>query len=268
VKYSDIYTIKSVALPSPKIIRLEIDCPQIANLAQPGQFVQIRIPDKETNIWPRPFSIHQVENGCLTLYIKIFGKMTRHLGRLSTGDSLSITGPLGNGFAEPEHQGPLYLVAGGVGLPPLYFLIHTLLKKGYPPGLIHLYSGAKSAADLFARDEILSLNIDSHITTEDGSIGQKGLVVEPFAADVAGAKNGIVYACGPMAMLSEIAKIAANNPCQLSLEQLMPCGWGVCNGCAVKIRNDNSIVEDDRGFRLARVCKEGPVFKASDILWD
>lgn len=268
MKYSDTYPIKSVTLPSPKIIRIEIDSPQIANLARPGQFIQVRIPDKETNIWPRPFSIHQAENSSLTLYIKIFGKMTSHLAKFKKGDTLNITGPLGNGFAEPPTQVPLFLVAGGVGLPPLYFLIHTLLKKGYPHKLIHLYAGAKSAADLFARDEISSLNIDYHIATEDGSAGAKGLVVEPFANDFAGGSGAIVYACGPMAMLAAIAKIASKNPCQLSLEQLMPCGWGVCNGCAVKLKTDNSVVEDERGFRLARVCKEGPVFEAGDILWD
>ena len=268
MKYSDTYPIKSVTLPSPKIIRLEINSPQIASLARPGQFIQIRIPDKETNIWPRPFSIQLAENGCLTLYIKIFGKMTSHLAKLKIGDTLSITGPLGNGFTEPPNQVPLFLVAGGVGLPPLYFLVHTLLKKGYPPELIHLYSGAKSAADLFANDEISLLNIHYHISTEDGSMGSKGLVVEPFAADFAGKESSIVYACGPMAMLAAVADIAGKNPCQLSLEQLMPCGWGVCNGCAIKLKSDNSIVEDERGFRLARVCKEGPVFEADSILWD
>jgi len=268
VKYSDTYPVKSVTLPSPKIIRLEIDSPQIANLARPGQFVQVRIPDKDTNIWPRPFSIHQVKNESLILYIKVFGKMTSHLAKLKTGDMLSITGPLGNGFSEPPNQARLFLVAGGVGLPPLYFLAHTLLEKGYPRELIHLYSGAKSAADLFARDEISALNIDYRISTEDGSIGMKGLVVETFANEFESESGAIVYACGPMAMLAAVAKIAGKNSCQLSLEQLMPCGWGVCNGCAVKLKSDNSTVEDERGFRLARVCKEGPVFEADSILWD
>lgn len=268
MKYSDTYPIKSVALPSPKIIRLEIDSPHIANQARPGQFIQIRIPDKETTIWPRPFSIHLVENGSLILYIKVFGKMTSHLAKLKKGDTLSITGPLGNGFTEPPNQVPLFFVAGGVGLPPLYFFVHTLLNKGYPPELLHLYSGAKSASDLFARDEISFLNIDNHLTTEDGSVGSKELVVEPFAHDFKKIKNGIVYACGPMAMLAAVASISKGYPCQLSLEQLMPCGWGVCNGCAVKLKSDNSTVEDERGYRLARVCKEGPVFEADSILWD
>jgi dihydroorotate dehydrogenase electron transfer subunit len=268
VKFTGICPIRSVTLPSPKIIRLEIECLHIASSARPGQFIQVRIPDKETNIWPRPFSIHHVERDRLTLYIKIFGKMTSHLGRLTDRDSLSISGPLGNGFSEPSEPTPLFLVAGGVGLPPLHFLVRSLLKKGYPSNLIHLYSGAKSAADLFARDELNALNIDYHIVTEDGSLGIKGLVIEPFSADLAKTNRAQIYACGPMAMMAEVAKIAGNNPCQLSLEQLMPCGWGVCNGCAVKLKSDNSTVEDERGFRLARVCKEGPVFEAGDIQWE
>jgi dihydroorotate dehydrogenase electron transfer subunit len=268
VKFSGKYPITSVALPSPKIVRLEIECPDIAKSARPGQFIQVRIPDKETNIWPRPFSIHQVNGDQITLYIKIFGKMTSHLGQLVSGDSLFITGPLGNGFTEPAVPGPLYLVAGGVGLPPLYFLAESLISKGYSADLIHFYSGAKTAAQLFASDELKALNIDYHIITEDGSLGNKGLVIEPFAREFGKAKQASIYACGPMAMLAEVAKIAGSNPCQLSLEQLMPCGWGVCNGCAVKLQTDNSKVEDERGFRLARVCKEGPVFEAGAILWE
>lgn len=194
--------------------------------------------------------------------------MTAHLGHLTDKDSLHITGPLGNGFSEPINPQPLYLVAGGVGLPPLHYLIRTLLDKRYPAKMIHLYSGARSAGDLFARDELQALNIDYQITTEDGSLGIKGLVIEPFADDIRKAKNAMIYSCGPMAMMAEVARIAGNYPCQLSLEQLMPCGWGVCNGCAVKIINDKATVEDERGFRLARVCKEGPVFKAGDILWE
>ncbi|NLI16652.1 MAG: dihydroorotate dehydrogenase electron transfer subunit [candidate division Zixibacteria bacterium] len=268
MKCSGNFQIASIERLSSNIIRLEIDSPPIAEQARPGQFVQVRIPGKETNIWPRPFSIHYAGDGRITLYIKILGKMTACMAKLKNGDILNITGPLGNGFAEPPDQVPLYLVAGGIGLPPLYFLVCILLKKGFPPELIHLYSGAKSAADLFARDEIVALNIDYRLATDDGSCGVKGLIVEPFAKDFEKSKSGAVYACGPMAMLAAVAKIAEKNFCQLSLEQLMPCGWGVCNGCAVKLKSDNSIVEDERGFRLARVCKEGPVFNADDILWD
>lgn len=268
MKFSGPCLILSKTISTKKLFRLDLECPEIALVAKPGQFIQVKIPNWETAIWPRPFSIHSVEGARISIFVKIYGKMTGRLCQINVGDKLILTGPLGNGFNSPQSELPVFLVAGGVGFPPLHFFLKYLLSKGYSRNLIHLYSGAKTAEELFASEELESLGIICKKITEDGSLGIKGLVTEPFAADLAKAKQAIVYACGPMAMLKAVAAIAKKHKCQLSLEQLMPCGWGVCNGCAVKIKPDNIKTEDDCDYRLARVCKEGPVFDANEVLWD
>ena len=113
------------------------------------------------------------------------------------------------------------------------------------------------------------------ISTDDGSTGIKGFITEPLAVELAKIRTGgndedpVIYSCGPSAMLKKVAELAYGLECYLSLEQLMPCGWGVCNGCAVKVKTRNkTTTEDERGFRLARVCKEGPIFDASEIIWE
>ena len=268
MKFSGNCQIAGKIVVTPRIFRLDIDCPLIARTAQPGQFVQLRIPDCRISIWPRPFSIHGVAGDSIRIYVKIYGRITELLGHLKIGDTLYLAGPLGNGFILPQAKSPLCLVAGGVGLPPLHFLAKTLIARGYPPDLIHLYSGAKTRSDLFADDDLRELGINYTEVTEDGSAGIKGLATDPFRMDIRRSGDSAVFACGPMAMLGEVARISADRPCQLSLEQLMPCGWGVCNGCAVKIKSDGVKTEDERGFRLARVCKEGPVFEAGTVLWE
>lgn len=269
MKYSGKAIVARKILLSEKIFSLELICPEIAIQARPGQFVQLRIPGFQANIWPRPFSIYDAGNDKIVLYIKKYGRITDLLANIKANDILFVTGPLGNGFELPNESKGVVMVAGGVGLPPLYFLCKTLLNRGFSPEAIRFYSGAKNRSELFAHESMASLGVTYIVATEDGSVGYKGLVTEPLEWDLRQFGGKIIYGCGPMAMMKKVAEICRGHRCLLSLEQLMPCGWGVCNGCAVKIKDGSSVkTEDERGFRLARVCKEGPVFDSGTVLWD
>jgi dihydroorotate dehydrogenase electron transfer subunit len=274
-KYSGLCAIREIKILSPKIFSLTIECFSIARAGKPGQFVQIKLVDYPSAIWPRPFSIHKINGDTLTLSIKKFGKITKILEARKPGDKLFITGPLGNSFTDPSPGNDIYFVAGGVGLPPLHFFCSKLIESGYPKERIHFYSGSKTADELFGHDELKLLGIDYVTATDDGSFGIKGYVTEPLAVELTRRRTGdaefkpIIYGCGPMAMLKRLAEICHGLPCYLSLEQLMPCGWGVCNGCAIKLKpHDNIISEDKRDYRLARVCKDGPIFEASEVIWE
>lgn len=274
-KYSGLCRIEKVTSLTSKIFSIEIYCPAITEICLPGQFLQLKIPGCKTSNWPRPFSIHKAENGIVTLSIKKLGVITNLLEKKQPGENLFVTGPLGNSFTIPQSGQDIYFIAGGVGLPPLHFFCRRLLDMGYPGKNIHFYSGAKTKDELFGDREMIAMGIDYVAATDDGSFGVKGFVTEPLSVELAGRKTGaaafdpIVYSCGPTVMLKKVSEICHNIPCYVSLEQLMPCGWGVCNGCAVKLKNSGDIeTEDKRDYRLARVCKEGPVFDAAEVLWD
>ena len=274
-KFSGFVTVVNIIHLSEKIFVLNFKCPEITSQAKPGQFIQLKPLNTGSTIWPRPFSIHRVNDGIVTITVKRYGKITNRIARLLPGDKVFVTGPLGNSFTLPTTERPLYLIAGGVGLPPLHFLCETLLRNGYSPKLIHFYSGARTADELFTDEDNKTSGIDYVVTTDDGSSGIKGFITEPFAEElnkfrIAGNDTDpLIYSCGPMVMLKKAAEICNGFKCYVSLEQLMPCGWGVCNGCAVKIKKrDDTKTEDNRDFRLARVCREGPVFEASEIIWE
>lgn len=274
-RYSGPVRIHAKKTISDKVFALELDCPEIAAAARPGQFVQLKLINDKNSLWPRPFSIHHATEKLLTITIKKYGKTTALIDRLNEGDSIMTTGPLGNSFENPPKGVPIYLVAGGVGLPPIHFLCESLLKAGYPPDSIKFYSGARTADELLGDDEIKKLGVDYVVATDDGSRGIKGYITEPVAVDITTyrTKNPghapVVFSCGPMIMLQHLADVCYGLTCYLSLEQLMPCGWGVCNGCAVKVKSScQEKTEDERGFRLARVCREGPVFNAAEVLWE
>lgn len=271
MKHSGEAVIVRKTIVSEKIFSIELDCPEIAEKAGPGQFVQVKIPGIQTVLWPRPFSIHDAYEGRIVLFIKKYGRITESLASLPLPQKLFVTGPLGNGFRLSSGLKEIFLVAGGVGLPPLHFLCKKLLADGTRPSAVHFYSGAKSKAELFAHEAITDLGVNYHAATEDGSAGFKGLVTQLLEPDLRGKSGLCICACGPPAMMKAVADLAAGagHHCLLSLEQLMPCGWGVCNGCAIKIKKTGSEpTEDERGFRLARVCKEGPVFESGMIEWN
>ncbi len=230
-------------------------CPQV----KPGQFVHVQIAQLRDRILRRPFSICNVSNdGILTIVYKIVGEGTEVLSTLNPGTVCNLMGPLGKPFTVPQGDQIPVLVAGGYGAAATYILA----KLAKTPGILLL--GARSENDLILIDKFKELGFDVRISTEDGYRGTKGLVTS-LLEDILKENNNSYnfYGCGPHGMLMAMGKMLVNNKIdgELSLDHLMCCGAGACFACVVKVKDDNP-----DGWRYARTCSEGPVFKASVLL--
>lgn len=231
---------------------------------RPGQFVMLRGDWGRDPLLPRAFSLLAVTpDGRAELLAKVVGQGTELLARSTPGATVSVLGPLGNSFPDPDADVTDLLVAGGVGLPPLYMQAEQAARRGLVARCEMLYGG-RTSRDLVLLSEMRAFGVPLHLATEDGSLGRRGRVTVTLEARIdhhraanAGAKLRIL-ACGPNPMLWAVARIAekAGIECHLSLEEQMACGIGVCLGCAIPARS--------RPFRY--VCKDGPVFLASDVL--
>jgi len=220
--------------------------------AIPGEFVMVRGDWGCHPVLPRAFSL--VESGAAgSILVKAIGTGTDLLARMQVGDELVVFGPLGEGYRPDETGRRPVLVAGGVGVAPLLFLARELAARGESP--LFLY-GARTEHDLPLADEIRKV-AELVITTEDGSVGEKGLITAPLQRALAASDNSMVYTCGPDGMLHAVANVAsaAGVPCQVALEAPMACGMGTCKGCAV--------MGTDGKYRY--VCHDGPVFDADTI---
>jgi len=228
-----------------------LSCPQMEK-AKPGQFVMVRCGDE--CVLPRPFSIHRANDGKIALWIAVWvdGKGTQWLSQRQVGDTIELVGPLGNGYEIQPASHKLLLLAGGVGIAPLYFLAQEAIKKSCSVTLIH---GASREINLYPEE--MPSGIKLVTITEDGSKGKKGLVINLLPDFIGGADQ--VFACGPVGMYRTMAKMPElkNKPVQVSLEVVMGCGMGVCYGCTIKTRKG-----------LKQVCKDGPVFDLKDIIWE
>lgn len=227
---------------------------------RPGQFFHIRIPGTDI-LFRRAFSVASADAGSgeVEIILKVFGRGSRALAHLHPGDKVDILGPLGNGFDEPPADAIVVMVAGGIGFPPLLYLAQHLIAKGRHPGSIQFFYGGRSAADIIEIDRITSLGVGFHPVTEDGSLGETGMVTTPVQDFVSGRDKSTIFivGCGPEAMLRATDGLARNFGVagQLSLEAPMPCGIGVCLGCVVPLTEGGH----------ARVCMEGPVFDIGEV---
>jgi len=230
------------------------------NKIRPGQFVHIAL-NLGTVFYRRAFSVNALDakRKGVEILIKVIGRGTRGLEALRLGDQVNILGPLGNAFTIPTRKQTAVLIAGGVGIPPTLFLAETLVESGVDPGRIVLFYGGRSAEDIVERARIKRLKIRFHPVTEDGSLGQKGLVTSPLkrALSAGEFENPILYSCGPEPMLAAVDRIAQefHIPAELALEAPMPCGFGICLGCVVPLS----------GGGFARVCQDGPIFRAGGV---
>ena len=250
----------------PDHFLLVVRAQEIAQEVLPGQFV-VAAPTTDCLPYPllkRALAVYSVsqENGqptLLHLLVKIVGEGTRVLASVTCQDRLDLIGPLGRGFKLPEAQGKTHLViAGGVGIASVYLLVEALHGAGHEVQLIY---GGRSEADLVGLEDFRKLGIPLVLTTEDGSLGLKGLVTQGLRKameTVPGAELSL-FVCGPHAMMQAITEVAlsAGAPCQASLEARMACGFGVCLGCSVQTLH---------GYRL--VCRDGPVFPAHELAWE
>lgn len=247
-------------------MRLAFDDRIFAQQASPGQFLTLRTSPVDVPLLRRPFGIHDVDNDRVSILVRVIGPGTRQLSLLKTGDPIDVLGPIGNGFSDPDPNVIPILIAGGIGIAPLLYFARHLQATGAGP--IRLYFGGATATDLPSLEMFEKLGIETKVTTEDGSAGQKGLITMPLKRDIAADPGAFaIFACGPHPMLAAVADIAreANVPCQVSLENIMACGVGSCLGCVTEVMDCGC--EPEKNACYERVCEDGPVFDAEKIRW-
>jgi dihydroorotate dehydrogenase electron transfer subunit len=245
--------------------------PGIAEQTRPGQFVAIAVGGPETPmLLRRAFSIHAVREtgiygGTVEFVFAVHGKGTEWLSRLRQHDSVDVVGPLGRPFALPREPAHCVLVGGGYGAAPLFLLADALRARGCR---VDFVLGAATGDRLFGALEAKRMAASVAFTTDDGSFGQQGRVSDVLPDVIARTRADVVYACGPMAMLEAVSRIAAEAydgagiPAQVAVEEAMACGVGVCMTCVLPV------IGDDGETRMVRSCVEGPVFAADRLRWD
>ncbi len=235
---------------------LIINAPRMIKGASPGQFVNIKINDDYEPLLRRPFSIHLAKGNTLEILYEVLGKATEILSQKKSKEYLDIIGPLGKEFdLNKKADKRAVIVAGGMGVVPLFFLAEKLAKS---KSIVLI--GAKTKNQILCKKDFQDLGCDVKIATDDGSYGFKGKVTDLLnnLLSTVNCKQLTIYACGPRPMLKEISLISKRHgiAAQISLEEHMACGIGACLGCVVNTK---------QGFQ--RVCKEGPVFRADEIVW-
>lgn len=239
---------------------LELAAGPIADAARPGQFVHVRVPGLDRASLRRPFSIFGAQAGALRLLYKRVGRGTESMTRLREGDEVQVIGPLGNGFPLAP-QGEPVLVAGGYGVAPLSFLAERLGRAGT------VLIGGRTADDVLAREAFERLGWTVLVATQDGSLGEPGLVTQPLDRVLAGlaaaGRTAELYSCGPDGLLKAVGARALESGCRawLSLDKHMVCGVGACLACVQNLRRP------DGSTWIGRVCHDGPIFEAREIVW-
>lgn len=246
---------------------LTVVAPGIAEGARPGHFVSIAVGGEHSSmLLRRAFSIYRVQErgvygGTVEIVFSVEGKGTAWLAERRAHDALDVVGPLGRPFALPKEPVATTLVGGGYGSAPLFTLAEQLRARGCR---VDFVIGASTEARLFGALEAKRMSTQVAITTEDGSIGDRGRVTDVLPAMLRRANTDVVYACGPMPMLRAVHALAvafgAHSQC--AVEEAMACGVGVCMTCVLPV------VGEDGRSRLVRSCVDGPVFDGDRIRWD
>jgi dihydroorotate dehydrogenase electron transfer subunit len=293
--------------------KLRLECSALARAARPGQFVHV-LPHKSgfapiydpllrrafsimSTSWvcsPPPTPSQEAQGDWFEILFRVGGKGTSLLAQSRVGDTLDVLGPLGNGFSwervwsADAPQRPLFLVGGGIGVPPLVFTTQTIdsdkriISRETNAPTVEVFVGARTAGELVEQESLERSGARIHIATDDGSQGHKGVVTQILQQRLAELQSvtrqqsgadaarewqnsgPLVCACGPWPMLKAVAKVCMEMEveCQVSLEENMPCGVGVCNGCVVPVLD----AADDYG-RFQRICVHGPVLNARSVDW-
>jgi dihydroorotate dehydrogenase electron transfer subunit len=253
--------------------RLGLECPKMAVSARPGQFAMLQVREGFEPLLRRPFSFHRIrpEAGRIDILYRVAGRGTSLLSQAVPGHVLSLVGPLGNGFGIPSKlEGPVAVLAGGIGIAPLWALMDGLITVSQNAGAdrVHLFYGACTSSEMLPLETFLDLKATVHWSTDDGSCGYCGFSIDLFrdVLDREGWKPSVLYACGPLAMQHRVALWALEHGIQaeLSLESLMACGIGACLGCALPAPSPPESHED----HYIHVCRNGPVFRPGAIQWN
>ncbi len=261
------------------------DAHEIASIARPGQFIEVKVNNGGDPLLRRPLGVHKVRGEKVEVLYEIVGRGTQILSEKKPGEYLDVIGPLGNGFRFDPPVFPLskggieggstpILVAGGMGVAPLVFLAEKLMESKIqnPKSKIIVLIGAKTKNGILCEKEFKKFGCEVKIATDDGSLGFHGRVTDLLNSilRVSSLEPRIpsIYACGPKPMLKELCGITAkyNVPAQVSLESHVACGIGACLGCVVK--TNDGIRSTNDGFIYKRVCQEGPVFNAKEVIWE
>ena len=252
---------------SPDYNVISLAAPEIAAVTMPGQFVMVKSSHGSDPLLRRPFSVFEIIRSAsgiegFSLLSKRIGVTTRLLFDVVPGDVISCLGPLGRPFSPVDPPAHAWMVAGGVGLAPFATLTEALRERGTSTTLFY---GARSGRELFYLDWFASRGVRVVLTTEDGSMGERGRITAPLDRELGNASGEVmVYACGPEPMLEAVSRVAATHgkPVQVSVERVMGCGMGGCYSCVIPVR------EPGGGHHYVRSCIAGPVFAGADIVWD
>ena len=257
-----------------RTFRIRLDCPEVAAVIRPGQFVMLRLPGTNDPLLGRPFALYDTvvdaagsATGIDVVYL-VVGKMTGLLTQVQAGEPVEVWCPLGNGFSTFDGAKEVVCVAGGIGQTPFLAYARELLGgRGYGGDAsrrrvdrVTLYYGVRTAALAAGVDDFRAAGCDVRLASDDGSVGYKGFVTQLLARD---RPAGPVVGCGPEPMLHALAKLTAGwgATCHVSLETPMACGFGACFSCVTKVTTP-------AGWDYRRVCVDGPVFDAAHLKWD
>lgn len=240
------------------IYKFSVEAPEIAKSAKPGQFLEIKVTKE--GIEPflrRPISIFNLDKNIVEFIFQVKGRGTELLAKREVGENIDIMGPLGYGTFNIQEYENVFIIGGGIGVYPLYELAKQLQGKAKN---INVYLGFRNRSLVTCEKDFENVSDKLVIATDDGSYKEKGFAINYLKEDAKLKKPDIIFACGPLPMLRSVREYAIeeNIPCQISLEERMGCGIGACLGCAVKIISGKQ-------ERYGHVCKEGPVFNATDV---
>lgn len=253
-RIGDLTILKNTRLEG-NFILLELQSAEKFEEIKPGQFVEILVPECKDTFLRRPVSIHDVDyqHNTLKFLIKIVGCGTETISRMKKGETLNVIFPLGNGFSMPQTHKVLF-VGGGYGIAPFLYFGKLLNQVKIKPVILF---GARKTEDFILLDEFRKTG-DLYVTTEDGSLGEKGLVTNHSILHTGEKSFSMIYSCGPEPMMKAVARYARekNIDCEVSLDNLMACGIGACLCC---------VTETIRGNEL--VCTKGPVFNINELKW-
>lgn len=265
--------VRPVQMSSPVLTVRQVDAyhaitvvaPGIAERFRSGQFIAVAVGGEHSAMLTRRvFAIHEVKpdyGGTVEFLFAVRGRGTAWLAERRSRDLLDVIGPLGRPFPLPRDPVNCVLVGGGSGSAPLFPLAHALRRRGCR---VDFVLGGATASRVFSALTARRIAETATFTTDDGSLGTRGRVTDVLARVIDEACSDVVYACGPMPMLREVTAMAMRYgiPVQVSVEETMACGTGICMSCVVPVVGEDGIT------RMARACVDGPVFRGERVRFD
>ncbi len=254
--------------------RIRLGHAGLARAIRPGQFLMLRLPQSSDPLLGRPFALYDTvldasgQPVAVNVVYLVVGKLTGLLAKLRAGEAVAVWGPLGNGFPDLGPREHVGLVAGGIGQTPFLAYVRDLLgTRGYgaqPAGRkaerVSVFYGVRTADLAAGVEDFRDGGAEVHLASDDGSLGFKGYVTQLLEQQP---HPQVLVGCGPEPMLHALAGLARRRqtPCFVSLETPMACGLGICFSCVTRVRTD-------AGWDYRRVCVDGPIFDAANLVWD